>query len=928
MDEALIKPQRVRRVVRVQPLPRGESGAADVVARGTLVEVADPRALRPRDFRADFVYSLSDSAADVAKCDVPPLLESVLGGTDAALVVAGPEDAGQAELIDAPEGLGVAAAQWLFSQLQERQARHRSDGSGGYSFQMKLQCFQVVGDRVEDLLTDQPEPARLADAVNGAVVEGLSSVSVAAVAEAAEAIELAQRRRDLAHRGLLATALAIEVTQADYWAGWGLFGRLLILETPAMDCLAQDRGLVQLRDGFDTFRGVYHLRNLVKAGQQRTTSDAMMTPLTWLLRDVLCGGSVSATFIFCLRQRQANVSSAILEFMDDLGKVETNPVCCDHRVAGLTRAMRIDSLQARQALLASRKGVGIDQEGIEDARRIILELERRLRAAERARDEATRVQETKTGQAVDISDKYSSVIHSQEQMHEQLVVSEEDRLQACEGLVEMHMKNTELMDEMSEQKYKDSMLLVVLETEVAELQATARTRAQDEDEARALAVLKEDEAEARAAVDRAVEDERLSSELEQARRDAEEMRLSLDGATEARISLEVAYEVERTQLQNRIDKMQVEMDRGALGAQREAMEAEVEAKAMQREAAGSVGRAEDVERQLASELRMAQSACSGMEEQVELAREAERRAEENADASAEAASKAQLNFEQRWEELAASAGTASGEAALLAQLTETTRAHAAREQQLLEDLKRMQARARELQDQLVWASHTALAWAPPHGADAEKARLRSALQGLDSKVDAALDGMRRREEGLESDVNTLRTELEQERQQHRLADASRAAELEREVSRRNMEDASRAAELMALKQQIGSQPEARPIAGIQQHLIGEVETLKREAALREKELLERKRALEARLEQLEGKTPAKDRAQLQRLDFLERSLRSMEAERSELLVRSTVAEEQLSELQRHLREMTQGYQMQIVELKLQAQRAAPLPRLP
>jgi len=897
-------------------LPRGEVGSADVVPRGTLIEVADPRALRPRDFRADFVYGLSDTAADVAQCDVPPLLESVLGGTDGTIVVAGPEDAGQAELIDAPEGLGVAAARWLFSQLQERQARHRSEGSGGYSFQMKLQCFQVVGDRVEDLLTDAPEPARLADAVNGAVVEGLSSMSVAAIPQAIEAIQIAQRRRDLAHRGQLATALAIEVTQADYWAGWGLYGRLLILETPALDCLAQDRGLVQLRDGFDTFRGVYHLRNLVRPGHQRTTSDAMMTPLTWLLRDVLCGGSASATFVFCLKQRQANISSAILEFMDDLGKVETNPVCCDHRVAGLTRAMRADSLQARQALLASRKGVGVDQEGIEDARRIILELERRLRAAERARDDATRVQEKKQGLAADISDKYSSAIHGQEQMHEQLVVSEEDRLRACEGLVEMHMRNTELMDEMSELQYKDNMLLVVLETEVAELQASARTTKQDEEAARVMAVSEHDEASALAASEHeeavrrqasemelatgehADKARHLSSELEEVRKDAEELRLSLDVATEAKISMEVAHEVERTQLQNRIDKMQVEMDREALGVEQKAMEMRHEAlssgdrhaEAAARAEAVAAG-AEDAQDRLASELQAAESEFNRgnreMEEQVELARAAERRAQDSADAAAAAMARARAEFQHSWEELAASAGAKSadaGEAAALTQLAEATRAHAVREQQLLDEQKLLEARVRELQEQLVWSSNAALDWAPREGADAEKARLRNAVHDVESRAVASVGAINRREEELVAEVNALRSAQAQAAAEREKLAADHERELlrltadhERELNRRNVEEASRAAEIMALKQRGDSLPQARPVSGIQQHLLGEVETLRREAAAREKELMEKKRMLEARLEQLEGKTSAASTPRLSRAVFAQPGGRAIRA---------------------------------------------------
>merc|ERR1712232_805053 len=91
---------------------------------------------------------------------------------------------------------------------------------------------------------------------------------------------------------------------------------------------------------------------------------------------------------------------------------------------------------------------------------------------------------------------------------------------------------------------------------------------------------------------------------------------------------------------------------------------------------------------------------------------------------------------------------------------------------------------------------------------------------------------------------------------------------------------------------------------IQRQLLSEVESLKRGATPPGKG----------------GAQPsAASKATLQRLAFLEKAVPKLEAERSELLVRATVAEEQLEHLQRHLKELTEGYQLQIMNLKLQIQ---------
>jgi len=870
MDAALIKPSKVRRVVKIQPPIDELVRQVDVTSNGSLVEVADPRQLRPRDFRTDFVYGPRETTDDIAQCDLPPLLEGALSGTDAVLVVAGPDGSGQADLIDAPNGLGVHAAKRLFAELQDRQVRHRQDGGGGYSFQLKLQCFQVVGDRIEDLLTERPEPARLADTANGAVVEGLRAASISSIRDVVEEIQAAQRRRDPSHRARSAGALVLEVTQADYWAGWGLFGRVLVLEAPALDCLAEDRGLVQLRDGFDTFRGIYHLRNLVRAWTALSMGDVTATTLTWLLKDVLCGGSVSATFLLCLGQGQAALSTAALEFLDDLGKVETNPVCCDHRVTGFARALRLDCLQARRALAAAHVGSGGDREGEEDMRRIILELERRLRAAERSRDESS----AREGQALSFQDRYTGAMEGQEHMQNQLIEAEEERIKMCQGLVEMQLQNLEIKDEMSENQYKDDMMLMVLEQEVADLQTAMR---QHEDEAGEL------ESELGSAVGECADFDGQLGEL----------RAAAGGHGQAVAELEEVREhakleeVECGKLQNSLVAMEIETQREALDIERSRGEA--------------TASAEDTQRELRTRRRKEKE----LQEQLQLVRVAEQQARDARDASDSELSRLQEEFRRSLGELAAPATTPDGvavdkDAVVDEKLSELARMSAERERCFLVERQKLEMQVRELQERLTWAAHVALDWAPERGADDDKAKLHGAAHDVEAQVTAAADKSTSGEQELIAQNRVLCADLELERQRLRSVQVENAKELKR----RDAETARLEADVLSLRKGCG---------GAAAWSVGDTASTTREA-----DLVEKNRELQVRIDQLETHTPAEQRAQLQRSAFLEKAMRKLEGERSELLVRSTVAEEQLVQLQRHLKELTEGYQMQIMNLKLQA----------
>ncbi len=50
-------------------------------------------------------------------------------------------------------------------------------------------------------------------------------------------------------------------SQADYYEGWGLHGRFILVESAVMDCLSEDKGLVAVREGYDRYRGDSQLQS-------------------------------------------------------------------------------------------------------------------------------------------------------------------------------------------------------------------------------------------------------------------------------------------------------------------------------------------------------------------------------------------------------------------------------------------------------------------------------------------------------------------------------------------------------------------------------------------------------------------------------------------------------------------------------------------
>ncbi|CAE7615584.1 KIN7M [Symbiodinium natans] len=763
MDDALLKPSKVRCSVKIgSPWVWDEEWqdyaekSPDVIAVGTLVEVKDPKALRAREFRADMVHGPDSTNEDVIMCDLAPTLEAVLNGTDAVLLVAGVTDGAQGDLMDGAEGLAAASVWQLASELHERQVSHRANGAVGYTFHMRLQCFQLVGDTIVDLLADSPEAARLMDLPQGVVVEGVRTASATSADEFMKYIEAAQRRRDPEKRHQGSTVFIMDVTQADYYEGWGLHGRFVLLESAVMDCLAEDKGLVQLREGYDRYRGVYHMRSLVKSWRSGEPGDVNGSYLTWLLRDVFTGGSIEVHLLFCVAQGKPAISIALMEFMEDFGKVYTNPVTQDHRVAGWARAVRSERLMWKQAL---ERGAGsVDR----DTRSLVLELEKRLANAERQKEEAQRTADARQDRANNFQDRYVSALENQEAMNEKLMASEEEQLKAMQSLVEAQMEASELKDEFSEMQYTDNVLLMMLEQEVAELKESAEKTTADFTGEQAR-------------------------QLHDAEVVAEDLRMRLDAASEAKIQAEIQKEVERGDLENRVQALRLELREGHL--------------------ADSVQHAEE-----------------------------------------------------------------------RGKIQETMRGEVERLRQSLEDER---SRTRQIIDE----------------GQLEMMRVRHQFQEETAQAAfLAKQELQHLESTREAELVEARKEL---------------AEVQRRQVAKDQEVKPDAHEAL----------ETGRLTKMQDRLIEEVQALRNAGtfaanASANADLQEQNRALQARVAFLEQQSPADRRVQAQRLAFFEKSVRDLEAERSALLVRATVAEEQLKQLQKHLKEITEDYQMQILNLKM------------
>jgi len=989
MIETLIRPTKLTKLVKLKPVSLGQDGEQkeDIFARDRGVQVYDTDdklSVPPAEFTADFVYGPLTTAADVLTRHLGELVSQTLSGISTVFLVSGSHGSGKSWMLDGRNGVRLGALHRLFDGLEDRRAMVMSESpASSFVTTLKIHHFEICNESITDLLGTSAGAPELKDtALDGVGFMNLVSVPVSTVEDGVAALMEAERGRSDATKRT-STVTVFEVLQADHRSGDALASRMMIVETLAIDCLAEDKDRVQLRDGFSAFRSAFALRELSANWQQDRVGDVHTSVLTHLLRDVFAGGNVVGCVMMCVRQFQHAVSRAALGLLASLGAMSTNPVTLDQRLAGYARAQRAELLQCREALAMAQQAPG-GRQAPEDTLAELRSLEKRLLDEEMARVKAVDQARQASASLEVMKEKYKHAVTKQAETQKQMIESEEERLRVCQALVQMQMKLVEAQDGASENKYQESKRVIELEQDVLDLTAQSKKQGEQLEELRLQLSGADDDKTALevelAAVRKSLD--AMSEQCNSEKRKAEELAVELVNAVNAKNQAEadVAREKGRVEatgtniatLEKALGDLQSEV--AALREknevlQREASDAvaarvgkELEAEKLQVEFEGNRVSMEkglmeaakvregdlEAERQQHREVlehlqQEVRSACAARDEALQSVKYEQRQAKEFKDllrAATEGERRQQENVKRLEDEIATlsrdrqkdladlAEKVRTGESGrsgiddVLARMVTLADAAAKKEKQLVCEKSRLQAELRKAQDDLIWTQQVASDWAPAQGSEDTVQRLQeiarnTLVQGeysQDIHPEAALE---KEHKALQAQFQTVKAEYAKIQQ----TSAKEVQKLQNLV-------AARDSDIKGLRQQIdalhrGPALDVLPqMNQVQQQLLTEVQALRRQPqpAGHNDDLLERNRQLEKKLATALTNGSSEDRNLQARVSFLQENLSQVEQERSKLLVRCTVAEEQLEQLQIHMKQLVEDNTKVIVGLRAQLNR--------
>jgi hypothetical protein len=330
---------KVRCAIRVKPAS-GDSSCVRIISGEALQILSADGAAPAETCTVDFVYSPEASHSDVYDRLVLPLLENFVHDTlNVALVLFGPNGSGKSHSLiggrgPTNEGIIPRLIRGIFAEIDKRGA----DRAGPTTHDVEATHFELVGENVRDLFAGNPDRSDLdvvEDATEGQTVTNLTPINTKSSDALLESLNRSSAAKSSLANGTgdednVATFFSVQLRETTLPGGNSpqttRRARLMCIELPAADALAEDPAELRAREGPERHRAILAFSHLVR----QLAANSVETPfanyrqskLTRMLEDILGGNCVTV----CLatldgdmsRQREAAATVRNLKMIQSI----------------------------------------------------------------------------------------------------------------------------------------------------------------------------------------------------------------------------------------------------------------------------------------------------------------------------------------------------------------------------------------------------------------------------------------------------------------------------------------------------------------------------------------------------------------------------------------------------------------------------------
>ena len=482
--------RKVRCAVRVKPT--SEASCVRIISGDSLQILAEGNA-PAETCTVEFVYSPEATQSDVYDRLVQPLLRNFVHETlNVALLTFGTNSSGKTHSLVGGHGasaMGIIPRiiHGIFAEIAQSGER-----TGPTTHDVEATHFELVGENVRDLFAENPDRSDLdvvEDQSKGQTVSNLTAFRTKSADALLENLYRSNEERSSVENGNgdadhVSTFFNVEMQETTLPVGNSPQTtrrcRLMAIELPAADSLAEDAQALRQREGPEKHRAILAFSHLVRqlAANSAETEFANYrgSKLTRLLEDVLGGNCVTV----CLATLDPDASKqnqavATIQHVKMLQNIQNYPLVEDDSLQAILRRHRkkVAQLIEEVEALNSRVGAGGDGGvGSEMGQHLLAihELEGRVITANMEKVRLGDEREKLMSQFNALRAKYTDLAKAKAELQHQLIASEEDRLKIAETLIDLKMEKAQGSEAVEKEKFELQSQLVAAQNEVVELE--------------------------------------------------------------------------------------------------------------------------------------------------------------------------------------------------------------------------------------------------------------------------------------------------------------------------------------------------------------------------------------------------------------------------------------------------------------------------
>lgn len=420
---------------------------------------------RVEEFSPNMIFDSETSILYLHESTMEAYVSAFVEGFNVYVMIIGGAHSEKGKLLEGgkqQEGLVELFSEEVIRRLESKKISFNERGKQ-HSFSLKFGACEIADESVTDLLGGPGCRVEVGD-WEGPKISGSTEYSVSNFSKFREAFNNAKVRRTkyVSEFGPLAFK-----SSAFYWLellqvidGVVLVSKLGFIEMPAVDCLSEDRETVIQREGASLNKGLFSFVEVIKALGSNQPAHHESSQITTLLKEALGGNSYTLVF-GCVSQGDTQATRATMQTLSLLSRVTNFPILNEGNLLGLLRAYRLELRRARD--------YSVKRPPEDDLR--LIELEKRVVEDNLGKIKTIDSNERLARQLGAIHEQYSRLKRQNDAIKADLIRSEEEKLQMSEAVIQLQIENTRLESDLQNTTHDANYKVVGHEAELINLQA-------------------------------------------------------------------------------------------------------------------------------------------------------------------------------------------------------------------------------------------------------------------------------------------------------------------------------------------------------------------------------------------------------------------------------------------------------------------------